>query len=188
MTDSVLAPLMDGDVLATAYRAVLQELQTVFPAGGRYRYVPITPRPSEAQWRAFTAKLPVIGVGWQGWHAERGGSVNFRGPCVFSVAILTEHRSPDHLYLGSSNQPGAFGVAAAAISVLNGLTIPGVGSAFVESASSVELAQYLSEGQASVLLTINIHSVALDVARVTAQLDTLKTLSETYQTSTGETL
>ncbi|MFT9448428.1 hypothetical protein [Gluconobacter japonicus] len=179
--------LIDGDVLATCYKAISAALQTVMPANGKYRYVPLTPRPSESQWRTFTGKFPAVGIGWQGWQSAKAGGSTFRGPLIFSVAILTEHRLPEHLYLGDGNTPGAFGVTAAAIGVLNGLTVPGAGTAFVHTASSAELAQFLSEGQSSVLLTVQFDSVALDMGRITPQLDTLKMLVQKDVDSAGET-
>ncbi|KXV50538.1 hypothetical protein AD945_01780 [Gluconobacter albidus] len=181
------AALIDGDVLAVCYRAIESALQTVMPADGRFRYVPITPRPSEIQWRAFTGKMPVVGIGWQGWHANKMAGAVFRGPLVFSVAILTAHRQPENLYVGDGKLAGAFGVTAAAIGVLNGMNVPGAGTALVTSASSVELAQFLDEGQAGILLTVQFENVALDMDRIVPQLDDFKMLfSEIVDSSSGE--
>ncbi|MEW9272982.1 hypothetical protein [Gluconobacter oxydans] len=185
--NQIPSSLIDGDVLALAYKGIIKALQDIMPANGVYRYVPITPRPSEKQWRAFTSKFPVVGLGWDSWHSDKGGAGIFRGPLVFTVAIITDHRNPDHLYLGNGTQPGAFGVTAAALSVLNALTVPGVGTAYVRSASSSELAQYLDDGQGSVLLTVQFDNVALDLDRILPQLDTFKQLSNTFKdSSSGE--
>lgn len=183
------ATLIDGDVLAVCYKAIEAALETVMPSDGRYRYVPMTPRPTDSQWRAFTGKLPVIGIGWQGWHASKTSGTTFRGPLVFSVAILTAHRQPEHLYLGDGKLAGAFGVSTAALGVLNGMTAPGAGTALVTSVSTAELAQFLEEGQSGVLLTVQFESVALELERITPQLDDFKTLSNTFKdSSSGETL
>jgi len=181
------ATLIDGDIMAVCYRAIESALQTVMPADGRFRYVTMTPRPSESQWRAFTGKLPAIGIGWQGWHASKLSGATFRGALVFSVAILTAHRQPENLYLGDGKLAGAFGVTAAAIGVLNGMTVPGAGTALVTSASSVELAQFLDEGQSGVLLTVQFENVALDMERIIPQLDDFTTLSsEIVDSPSGE--
>ncbi|MBS0995847.1 hypothetical protein [Gluconobacter cerinus] len=181
------ATLIDGDVMAVCYRAIESALQTVMPADGKFRYVPLTPRPSESQWRAFTGKMPVIGIGWQGWHANKLSGATFRGSLVFSVAILTAHRQPENLYVGDGKLAGAFGVTAAAIGMLNGMTVPGAGTSLVTSASSVELAQFLEEGQSGVLLTVQFENVALELERITPQLDDFKTLSsEIVDSPSGE--
>ncbi|MCP1217109.1 hypothetical protein NKW53_13665 [Acetobacter orientalis] len=183
------AALLDGDVLAKGYTAIAAALKNVMPDDGTYRYVPITSRPTETQWRTFTGKMPVVGIGWAGWHASKLDGRTFRGPLVYTVAVLTEHRQPELLYVGDGKLPGAFGVAAAAIGVLNGLVVNGVGTAFVTSVSSDDLAQFLNDGQASVLLTVQFDNASLDMGRMLGQLDTLKILHQNYiESKTGAEL
>lgn len=183
------ADILNGNVIAACYDAIETALKTVMPDNGLYRYVPITPRPRPEQWREFTGRLPVVGIGWAGWRSSKLGGTNFRGPLLFSVAILTEHRDPQHLYKGDGKLAGTFGVTQAAISVLNRLTVSGAGTAYVVGASSAELAEFLSEGQSSVLLTIEFDNVALDEREVVSKLDTLKTIYATYVDSeTGAVL
>lgn len=112
---------------------------------------------------------------------------------AFTSAGITEARMLNqvhgHLYKGDGKLAGIFGVTAAAIAVLNRLTVSGAGTAYVVSASSAELAQFLSDGQSSVLLTIEFDNVSLDEAVVVSKLDTLKTIYETYVDSkTGAVL
>lgn len=185
MTENVQYPaqLLNGDVITTCYQAIFDALQKVMPDNGMYRYVPITPRPTETQWRAFTGKAPAIGIGWAGWHASKLDGKVFRGPLLFSVALLTEHREANRLYVGDGQLPGIFGVTAAAIAMLNGMTVDGAGTAFVVSASNTDLAQFLSDGQASALLTVQFDNVALNVSDIVGQLDTLKILNQKYMDS-----
>jgi len=172
--------IISGDVIAIAFRALRERLQSTF-SPLRYTHVTIPAKASVGQWKDLTRKAPMVAIGWAAWRPDPDNGESFRGTLSFPVFLLVEHSTPDALYLGRGDMPGAFGMSALATAMLHGFRIRDVGTCRVTQNTATANAEWIPDGMATVMLEVTIPDVALNTATLIEQLDDFLQLGEKWQ-------
>ena len=141
------------DPIATLLDALEAQLETVFPKG-RWHYSEQNEAMSPEEFGQLISRLPHIGIGWASWRSDSKGEKRFQGVLAFKIWIVVKHPQLKGRLRGDPRGPGLYASAVQAAQLLQGLTVPGIGSvkltnvapAFAQGFTSQNLALALIEG------------------------------------------
>ncbi len=153
---------IDPGALSLAATGLRDALQIAFPPQ-RFQFGFMPPRLSPREWSQLVNRPPFVGLGWNEIKPTSNGGRLFKGEASFSVFLVIENKSGvRNRYLGDAQGPGLFQMLQAASIVLNGCTIPGVGSCFVTRASNAFAEGWEAENLAMAAVDVAVN-VTLDV-------------------------
>lgn len=178
--------LIAGGPLARLFMAIEGRLKELFDPV-IYSHAVIPPRASARDWENLTRRMPMVGLGWMACRpSDRVGSC-FRGDAQFALIILTRQNAGRDAYFGDGTLPGVLGLAAVAGLGLHAFQVDGIGSCRVQQLAAAGDQDWIPDGVASVQLQITVPDIAFDSPELLAQLDTLTSLSSTFEdSSSGE--
>jgi hypothetical protein len=117
--------------------ALIARLKLVFPET-KFQHETVPAKVDANQWRKLTQRTPFIGLGWNDAEAGHNGGRPFDGQARWTVFLVTKNiRGTRERYWGDALAPGLFRMVHGAIAMLNGFTIPGVGTAEVTRAANM---------------------------------------------------
>ncbi|WP_145994555.1 hypothetical protein [Gluconobacter frateurii] len=178
--------LIAGGSLAVAFGTIRKRLEELFDPAV-YEHAVIPPRATLADWKELTRRMPMVGLGFMGCPPAQRVGANFRGDAQFYLVLLTRQQPGLEAYFGDGTLPGILGLSAVAALGLHGMKVKGLGTCEVRQLTTTGEQEWLEDNVASVQLQVTIPGLSFDTPEYLAQLDTLKTLSQTYVDSTGET-
>ncbi|MCE0744607.1 hypothetical protein LWC05_12010 [Acetobacter sicerae] len=181
--------LRDGDVIATAYRALRARLELAFPPL-HFRHGLLPPHATKKTWDEILRSGQHIRVGFEGWKPKSGVGNAFRGDLSFPVFGVLNQPGVEQLYCGSGQLRGVgvFGLTAMFAGFLHGFTVKGVGRCVVRELTLPPAAEWLDDRCAIVGVSAVFEDVALDGADVLAQLAEFLRLGETWEVDGGDPL
>lgn len=135
-----------------------KQLQLAFPpAFFEFSFMP--PRLTAQEWERLVRRTPFIGLGWNDVDATRNAGTLFKGESHWTVfVVVTNQSSVGARYYGDAQGVGLFQVVQAAIAVLNGHTVPGVGTCLVTKAANAYAEGWNKENiaMAAIDLAVNV--------------------------------
>ncbi len=147
-------PITPGP-LGLVARALQARLQLVFPVT-RFQHDLVPAKVTAETWKALLKRTPFIGLGWNA--VNEGGTLNeFDGRSHWSVYIVLKHATVEGQFFGDAQNAGIFQLAAAAVGVLHGFTIPRLGSVLVTQAASIA-SEHWEKDAAAVLIDLSINT------------------------------
>ena len=119
-----------GPLQATGI-AIQDRLRLVFPER-RFVHAWMPPKVNAKDWTRLLRRLPFVGLGWSDADPIKAAPRVFAGESGWTVFLVAENKAgPRNLYFGDAQGPGLFDMVHAAVAILHGHTIPGVGTVFV---------------------------------------------------------
>lgn len=116
--------------------ALRDRLRLVFPER-RFQHAIMPSKITPKEWLRLTQRTPFVGLGWAQLDPIRQAGRDFIGRMHWSVYLVTQNSAGTaQLYAGDARAPGLFDLVAAAVAVLQGYTIPGVGTVTVTKAGN----------------------------------------------------
>ena len=127
---------IDPGVLQLTGDAITARLQLVFPPA-RFQHSFIPAKLTTPVWSRLTTKTPFVGVGWNALEGDKEQSRIFDGESTWTVFLCTKNASGHRpRFFGDQQAPGLFSMVHAAVAVLHGWTLDGVGTGFVDRAAN----------------------------------------------------
>jgi hypothetical protein len=146
-------PIGPGPLAQTA-RALQARLQLVFPTS-RFQHDIVPAKITPEIWKQLLRRTPFIGLGWNTVDNTGDGRL-FEGPGSWSVFLMVKNpASVTARYFGDSQGAGLFLLTQAAIGVLQGYTIEGLGSVHVHRAGNV-YAESWDDDAAAVIVDVSV--------------------------------
>ncbi len=145
--------------LERTYAGLAELLRAAFPPA-KFMHQVVPAKLTRTNWPDLTRVTPFVGLGWDGIRRTRDGQL-WIGVSRWSVWLTVSNSGSDQArLLGDGQGPGLATMTTLAVAVLNGRTIPGVGSvsAAEGNAAIVELE---GENRATALVSLE---VGLDLA------------------------
>lgn len=147
--------IRDDGPLERIARAMRARLELAFPQE-RFVHHYLPDRISLAWWQRIMKKTPVVGIGWAKFspHARAPGKL-FTGEVMFPVyLVISNPRGIEERYFGDRMAPGLLKMVRAAIAVLHGAPVPGVGTLQVADCSNAHAENYDEEGMALAMIDV----------------------------------
>ncbi len=130
-----LTMVSPGPLQLTGY-ALQQRLRLVFPER-RFVHAWMPPRVGKEDWKRLLRRPPFVGLGWADADPIKQSPRLFTGESGWTVFLVTKNQAgPEQLYRGDAQGPGLFDMVHAAIAILHGHSIPGVGTVSVVKAGN----------------------------------------------------
>ena len=151
MTVSIVTP----GPLATAALALQARVQAIFPPE-KFTFGWVPARVTRETWKTLTRRTPFIGIGWTDLKHDSTGRL-WSGSGRWTVFLATKNASGNAgRYFGDALAPGLFSEVEAAVACLHGMTIKGVGSVEVSSASNMAIEGWDDEDMMLAMLDLEI--------------------------------
>jgi hypothetical protein len=150
--------MADLDPFSATVTAIEQRLRLGF-AANRWQFA-IVPDPlSLDEFKSLVRSTPFLALGWRQLNPEKDVGRRFSGPMGLRLTIVVKNPIAKARFLGDARGPGLFPSIAGALALLNGFTIPGVGTLFASAC-----AQAYAEGYADADCAIATIDLTMQVA------------------------
>ena len=127
--------VLPGRTAAVA-RAIQARLNMAFPPA-RFAHAWMPAKMSEKVWTDLLRSTPFVGLGWSANRATTASGRIFNGDFMFDVYLVVKNElGLEGRLFGDRFGPGLMQMADAAVAVLNGFTLPNVGTLVVSAASN----------------------------------------------------
>lgn len=108
--------------------AIAERLRIVFPPQ-RFEHAVMPSRVDASTWGKLLRRTPFIGLGWADLDPVRGAGRLFHGTSAWTVYLVVKNPAgARERYWGDRQGPGLFVMVRAAVGILHGHTIEGVGT------------------------------------------------------------
>ena len=179
---------IDPGPLSLIAAALQSRLQVAFPPEF-FEFELLPARLNAAEWTRLVRRTPFIGLGWGGLTAAENGGALFKGNSVWTVFAVVSNQSGDKgRYLGDEQGVGLFQVIQAAVVVLNGLKIPGVGTCLVRAAENAYAEGWNKEHIAMAAIAVEVNltlSVRANVSGAEATPNAMKSIASSWVFAPG---
>lgn len=129
------------DPISAAVNAVKARLQTYF-LPKKWEFAIVADPMSLDEFKSLVRKTPMLALGWRQFNPTKGNGRRFQGDLGLRLTILVKHQIENGpRYLGDAAGPGLFPAMAGAVALLNGHTVPDLGTFSVTA-----IAQAYAEG------------------------------------------
>jgi len=170
------AELTADGPLFLAQSAIAARLQLAFPAP-RFNHEILPAAVTPAMWSELARRTPMIALGFVGIRPSAQSGRQMHGRADWRVVpVIRNAAGPRARLLGDRQGPGQLGVMQVAIAALQGMSIPGVGTAEVGDATNLYADGYADEHAALSGISVSV-PFSLHVA---ASLDDLLTVGVTW--------
>jgi len=143
------------DPITTAFTALETRLRSVFTAA-RWDFNIVADPMSIDEFRAIVRRTPLLALAWRRFNPVEKAGRRFQGILDLRLTIVVKHpHDAARRFLGDARGPGLFPSIAAAIALINGYTVPDLGTFSVSA-----VAQAFAEGYGDT----NIAIATLDIA------------------------
>lgn len=115
------------DPIATLLDAVKAQLETGFPAT-RWHYSEQNESMSPDEFSELIRSVPHIGLAWASWNSDGKGNRRHQGKLGFKVWIVVKNPKLKGRLRGDPKGPGLYPSVVVAAQLLQGLSVPGLGS------------------------------------------------------------
>ena len=175
-------PILPGP-LTTIHRAILARLQLGFPLT-RFQYAFMPPRLSQKGWNELLRRPPFIGIGWNSLEGGKDSRI-FEGRSRWSIFLATKNQnSIDGRYIGDSFGPGLFTMVQAAVGLLHGYVIKGIGNVEVTAVSNAYAENWDDDAAIAIVdLSIGTTMALPDVVSAPGDLGLFQQLFATWNLS-----
>lgn len=156
------------DPISAAFAAIEARLRTVFlPKAWDFWIVP-DPMSIE-EFKAITRRTPCLGLGWRQFNpTDQKVGRRFQGTLGMRLTVVVKNpNGPRVRFLGDAKGPGLFPSIAGAIALINGYTVPDLGTFSVTAAAQAYAEGYGDHDMA--LATLDIAST-VSIGDVTGAL------------------
>lgn len=141
------------DPIAVLLDALKAQLETAFPATN-WHYSEQNEAMSPEEFGQLIARVPHIALAWASWQSDGKGNRRHQGQLRFKVWIVVKNAKLEGRLRGDPRGPGLYASSVRAAQLLQGFTVPGIGSvqltsvapAFAQGFSSQHLAVAAIEG------------------------------------------
>jgi len=158
--------------------ALQARLRMVFPER-RFVHAWMPPRVGKSDWNRLLRRMPFVGLGWSDADPIKATPRLFTGASGWTVFLVTQNVSGARgLYYGDAQGPGLFDMVHAAIAILHGHTIAGVGTVNVRKAGNAFAENW--DGDDTAMAAID-----LDVGMTLALADAVSGVPETVLSTIG---
>lgn len=175
--------LISPDILTLTARALQDRLKSVLPEG-QFQHAFLPARLDAGVWKQLVTRTPFVGLGWSTLDHDQGAR-SFTGYSQWIVFLVVKNPGSGFAprYLGDAQSQGLFAVTCAAVAVLHGMTIDGVGTVSVRSAGNSFAEGYDPEHGAMAALEVRVGArltVASSFTGLGATPDALTELTTTW--------
>lgn len=170
--------ILDPGPLQLMGDALTTRLKLVFPPA-RFQHDIVPAHLNAKEWRRLTHRTPFIGLGWNDIEANPEGGRPFDGHARWTVFLVTKNARGTHeRYWGDALAPGLFAMVHAAIAVLNGYTIPDIGTAEATRSANLYAEGWDDDAMAmaSIDLSVGISFGLADILSAPADMGLFHTL------------
>lgn len=147
--------LLTQSPLAAIDREIEARLKGLFPEK-QFDHVVLPPRLTPAVWEQLTRRTPCIARGWAGITPSKGNARGFNGEADFAVWLVVRHDRPLDQLRGADAKPGLYGLTAMTVALLQGHTVPQVGSIQVTACEHTFAEGFNDERTAIVALSLKV--------------------------------
>jgi hypothetical protein len=168
------------DPISAAFAAIEARLRTFFKAD-RWDFHTVADPMSIDEFKAIVRRTPCLGLGWRQINpTDQKVGRRFQGTLGLRLTIVVKNANgPKARFLGDARGPGLFPSIAGAIALLNGFSVPNLGTFSVTAGAQAYAEGYGDHDMAIATLDIGSTVVIGDVTGdLAAAPDFLKLVSE----------
>jgi hypothetical protein len=118
------------DPFSAAIVAVEERLRLGF-ATDRWDFSVVPDPLSSDEFKSLVRRTPLLALGWRQLNPEQNNGRRFLGPLGLRLTIVVKNPQIRARFLGDARGPGLFPSIAGALALLNGFTVPDLGTFFV---------------------------------------------------------
>lgn len=168
------------DPISASFIAIETRLRTVF-LEKKWDFHVVPDPMSIDEFKAIVRRTPLLALGWRQFNpADQKTGRRFQGTLGLRLTIVVKHPlDANKRFLGDSRGPGLFPSIAAVIALINGFTVPDLGTFFITAVAQAYAEGYNDANAAIATLdigsTVNIGDVTGDLAAAPEFLRMLST-------------